>query len=885
MKIEHLKVNHIQTPMGYAIERPVFSYIVTESTGKKQISAQIRVALDETMEQLVYDSGKRKDISSLAFAPELPLQPRTRYYWNVACWADDGDSGVSETDWFETGKREEPWVGQWICAPFDPDVHPLFRRQFTLDQPVRCARLYIVGLGLYEAYINGRKVGEEYLTPYFTDYENIIQYQSFDVTALLQTGENVLGAMLANGWYRGRFGFGDKLARLFGGDMQLLAELVVELRDGTSRIIGTDERWLCHPSPVLDSNIYDGERYDARIAPADWAEPGCNGTDFVPAVLTDAPKGKLCERRSLPVVRMQSRDQWKLLHTPAGELVVDFGQVITGWVVFHNHLPAGSSVKLEFGELLQHENFYRDNLRTALAAYEYTSGGREELVRPHFTFYGFRYMRVQGMTEQELTASGLRAWVLYSRLDPTGELTTSNEKVNRLITNALWSQRGNFVDIPTDCPQRDERLGWTGDAEVFAPTACFQMDTAAFYSKYLYDMKLEQRKLGGSVPHVVPDILGLRERLHGRDVHEPGAEAPHGSCAWGDAATIIPWTLYEYYGDKTLLESQFENMRAWTDYIQNQDETRCGGNRLWSCGFHFADWLALDNPVPDSCLGGTEDCFIATAFYYYSAVLTAKAAAVLGHVDARAKYEKLAAEVKTAFQKEYFTQTGRLAVPTQTAHALALCFGLVPEQFRARTVRDLKARLEARQTHLDTGFVGTRYLCAALSENGLAEDAYTLLLNEDYPSWLYEVNMGATTIWERWNSVLPNGLVSDTGMNSMNHYSYGAVVGWMYATMAGLRPAEDAPGFKCAVIHPVPDKRFAYMRASYRSASGIYQVAWNYEGGAIRYEIEIPFDAEAEFTLPAPAGAVTLNGTPCSTLAAGAAIRLPCGVYEIVASE
>ena len=853
MKIENMKVNHIENPIGFRMNKPVFSYVVSESTGKKQKAARIRIASDEVMQNIVFDSGMNQTISSLAFAAEISLQPRTRYYWTVEAEADDGDRGQSEPAWFETGKMEESWSGLWIRAPFEE--HPVFQKEFELAKQVKSARLYICGLGLYEAYLNGGKIGEEYLAPFFTSYQHQIQYQTYDVTKQLRAGKNRIAVMLGRGWYHGRFGFDGKTDKIYGDEMQLIAELHITCEDGTVSVIGTGTDWSCLKSPVVESGIYDGEIYDARLE---------NNRFLYAPVWADAPKGKLQERLSLPVKKQEIFDTCTLIHTPAGELVLDFGQVMTGWIEFTAQIPEGEEIRLQYGELLQNGCFYNENLRTAKAEFIYRSDGNERLVRPHFTFYGFRYVNVQGMTKAQIQRAGFTAYAVYSDLDQTGTIETSNEKVNRLIKNAVWSQKGNFLDIPTDCPQRDERMGWTGDAQVFAPTASFNMDTAAFYRKYLTDMLLEQKDNGGSVPFVIPDVLTARVRSEKNK-----------------KSKTETMTVYQYYGDRQLLEEAYENMHLWVEYVRRQDESFCNSSRLWSCGFHYADWLALDNPDKTSSFGGTENTYVATAYYYWSSMLTAKAAEILGKAEDAARYGKLAEEIREAFQKEYYTSTGRLAVPTQTAHVMALQFGLAPKPYRKRTIADLKARLDARNIHLDTGFVGTSMLCDALSENGLGEYAYTLLLNEDYPGWLYEVNLGATTIWERWNSVLADGSVSDTGMNSMTHYAYGAILGWMYRAMTGLQLGKDGYGWKRAEIRPIPDERFAFVKRTYDSASGRYESSWEWEGERIFYRLTVPFDAEAVFCLPENQKICQINGMEQD----GSEFVLGKGTYEIIAMK
>lgn len=862
MKIEKLRADHLINPLGARLEAPSLSYVVEESTGKRQTAARIEVSLTRDFAGTLFDSGRREDISSLGFTPPLAIKPRTRYYWRVGVWADDGDFAVSEPAFFETGKRDEPWQGAWIRAPFDKDVHPVMVRRFDIAEAPAKARIYMTGVGLYELYVNGQKADDEYLAPFYTDYERLIQVQTYDVTGLLRAGENELRVMLGAGWYKGRIGFDGGRTDVYGEHMQMLLELRADLPGGEF-VLGSDERWGCLPSPVLESGIYDGETYDARMEAA--------GT-LMPAVLAQAPEGVCRDRLSPPLRILARRKAERLLRTPKDEWVLDFGQVMTGWVEFDVCLPAGAQVKLEYGELLQHDCFYQENLRTAKQAYTYISGGGSAHVRPHFTFYGFRFVRVTGIETIDL--DDFTACVLHSDLADTGSLVTSNEKVNRLIQNAYWGQIGNFVDVPTDCPQRDERMGWTGDAQVFAPTASFNQYTPAFYAKYLEDMVREQRDLHGSVPFVVPDVISRLRRVMDKAT---AFSSDHGSCAWGDAAVLIPWTLYTFYGDKELLARHFENMTRWVDYISDQDERLCGGSRLWSCGFHFADWLALDNPDKETSFGGTDPYFVASAYYYYSAHITAKAAAVLGRETERARYERLAQEVKRAIQAEYFTPTGRIAVPTQTALVMALVMDFAPQAHRARLIRDLKARLEARNMHLDTGFVGTYYLLRALTKCGLSDCAYTLLLQEDYPSWLYEVNMGATTVWERWNSVLPSGLVSDTGMNSMNHYAYGSVVEWMYRCMCGLNP--DAPGFKRALIEPHSDGRLEGARAVYDSAAGRYVCGWQRTDAGVVYTVQVPFDAGARFVPEKMGGSLTVNGQP-ARLEDGC-IRLGPGTWEI----
>ncbi|HEX3025845.1 MAG TPA: family 78 glycoside hydrolase catalytic domain [Clostridia bacterium] len=850
MKITKLKANHVSDPLGFELDPLCLSWVVCDSESKRQTAAQVRVAFDPEFHNVCCDSGKSSEISSLCFCPELKLEPYTRYYWQVCVWGDGGDSAVSKTAFFETGKMKTPWSAKWITPNPDEEEHPLLRRSFVVPSPIAKARVYVCGLGLYELEINGQKAGEEYLTPGFHSYDFSLQYQTYDISKLLKQGENAVGAMLGNGWYKGRFGFDGGYTKLYGDKFALICEIRITLENGATLVIGTDENWKWKESPVLKSGIYDGEVYDARKETPGWSSPGTDEESWKPVSELDLGYDKLTARRSLPVVVKERKKPVSLIHTPKGESVLDFGQNMAGWVEFDCSMPSGKETVLQYGEVLQDGCFYNDNLRTAKAEYRYVSNGKERHVRPHFTYYGFRYVKVDGM--ESVDPSAFTACVVYSDLEKTGTIETSNELVNRLFLNALWGQKSNFLDVPTDCPQRDERMGWTGDAQIFCGTACFNMDTPAFYTKFMADLGNEQKVLGGSVPFVVPCIKPP-EPINGIDIGKS-----QGSAAWGDAATVIPWTTYLFYGDRSLLEKQYPTMKAWVDYIKRQDD-KDGSSRLWKTGFHLADWLALDNPDKDSPMGGTDMYFIASAYYYYSASLTAKAAKAIGNEEDAAFYQKLADEVKNAIQREYFTATGRIAIDTQTAMAVALFMNLVPEEFRKRLAADLRKKLEANKMYLNTGFVGTAYLCRALSGNGANDCAYTLFLNEDYPSWLYEVKLGATTVWERWNSILPDGKISGTGMNSLNHYAYGAIVEWMYREMCGLNPTDDAPGFKKVKICPRPDQRIRQVSMSYQSATGLYKIGWNYlDENTVSFDFEIPFDAQAFITLPQ--GGKVING-------------------------
>ncbi|MDR1117109.1 MAG: glycoside hydrolase family 78 protein [Oscillospiraceae bacterium] len=873
MNITKLKTGHITSPLGFETEQAVFSWVTEDTPSKKQAAARVEVSADDRFSTLLFDSGKSGEVSSLAFAPDIALKPRTRYFWRVTVWGDAGDSATSETAWFETGKMEEKWDAEWITPDWeDKSVHPYLRRSFVLPGNVKSARVYATGMGLYHLEINGSRAGSEYLTPYFNAYNHWVQYQTYDVTGLLRGGENVIGAMLGNGWAKGRFGLSNTDGCNYTDRFSFLCELRACLEDGSEFILGTDGTWKAASSPVTDSSIYDGETFDAGKIRRGWSEPAFDDSTWEKVKPYNYTLGKLTARLSPPVVIKHVLKPAAIIKTPKGETVLDVGQNMTGWLRFKANVPKGTKLSLYHGEVLQEDCFYNENLRSAKAEYHYISDGTPTVCEPLFTFYGFRYVKLEGWPSEPDIAD-FEACVVYSDLEQIGNIETSSPKVNRLFLNALWGQRGNFLDVPTDCPQRDERMGWTGDAQVFSGTASFNMDTYAFYAKYLHDMYQEQLNNNGYVPDFVPNIAWSEGSHH----------QGNGSCAWADAACVIPWEVYLHTGDKSILERQFDSMCGWVDYV-TRTGAEIGGKDDWLKGFHYGDWLALDNPDPTGYKGATEDYYLAAVYYAFSSELTSKAAAVLGKTELSQKYADLSQRMKSDIRNEYFTSTGRMALTNQTAYVTALYMDVAKKEHRPKVLGELKKRLEESGMHLKTGFIGTPYLCRVLSDNGASDYAYRLFLNEDYPSWLYEVNMGATTVWERWNSVNPDGKISSTGMNSLNHYAYGSIAEWMYRNMCGINPCEDEPGFKKAVIRPQPNGALRFAKASLDSAMGLYESGWKLEDdGSLVFDVTVPFGAEAELLLP-DAKPCALNGADgLAAVQTGNAvsIALEAGKYHI----
>ncbi len=821
MRIYDQKVNHLTNPLGFRMDRTVFSWKAAESAGTVQTAARIVVARDDGMQDTVADTGFSEAADSLGTVVPLSLKPRTRYYWNVTVRTDAGEEETGEVQWFETGKRDEKWQGRWITCDNGNPRHPIFEKRISLKKKVRRARLYICGLGLYEVCFDGKRIGKEYLAPYCNDYNEWVQYQTYDLTEELQKCENgMLSVLLGNGWYKGRFGFdGRNSGGFYGDEWKLLAELTVEYEDGETETTATDESWQVRRSRITFSNIYDGEHRDDTLPdlPAEQA------------FLADAPKGKLTERMSLPVTEHERFTPVSILHTPAGETVLDMGQEFTGIFELKTEEPRGTEIHIQTGEILQNGNFYNENLRTAKSEYCFVSDGSATVVKPHFTFYGYRYVKIEGI--RDLKKEDFTGIALYSDLEFTGEITTGHRLLNQLISNVRWGMKGNFLDVPTDCPQRDERMGWTADTQVFVPTATYLADTYAFYGKYLYDMKKEQAVRGGRVPDVVP-AFGVEDC----------------SSVWGDAACIIPWTLYRIYGDRSILEDQYESMKSWVEYVRSVD----GDDHGWRRQFHFGDWLALDNRYgsKDSPLGGTDEGYIADIYYAASAEMVAEAAEVLGRTEDAGEYRALAEKLYDVVKQEYFSPAGRCCINTQTAHLLALKYDLSPDKEKIRS--NLRKLFRKNKEKLETGFVGTPLLGNVLTDNGFPELVWKLVLNEGYPGWLHEVLLGATTVWERWNSVEDDGAISGTGMNSLNHYAYGSVLEWIFRHGAGLDFDGNVPGCRSAVMKPELNWKVGNISAVYDSPAGKYALSWKIlDEHHVEILAEVPLGCRAKLTLPA----------------------------------
>lgn len=818
MRVYGVTVNHLENPLGFHMERTVFSWKVADAIGKRQAAARIVIAGDESLEQAIFDSGFDEAADSLGWNIPLKLKVRTRYYYRIEVRSDAGEEAASEVCWFETGKIGEPWAAKWITCNSCEKRHPYFEKRIQPEKEIACARLYICGLGLYEAYFNNERIGKEYLTPYSNNYNRWVQYQTYDVTEVVKDG-GTLSVLLGNGWYKARFGFTAREdTGFYGNDWKLIAELRLNYADGSEAVIGTDDTWQIGRSNFTFSNLYDGECRDDTLPPLPREQ----------AALCAPPVGKLTERMSTPVSVQEIFSPVELIHTPKGELVVDMGQEFAGIFRLRVDVPKGTRVHLQTGEILQQGNFYNENLRTAKSEYIYISDGRPSVITPHFTYYGYRYVKIEGIPDLKL--EDFQGLALYSHIPERGRMRTGHALVNQLLSNVRWGLKSNFLDVPTDCPQRDERMGWTGDAQVFSPTATYLQDTYAFYAKYLRDMWEEQQMLGGKVPFVVPSC-GVEEC----------------ACVWGDAACIIPWNLYRFYGDKSILEDQFESMKAWVDYVREID----GDTHGWRRVFHFGDWLALDNMDGNNeqTLGATDEEFIANIYYAASAEIVAKASKILGKAKDAAYYKALADEQFATVKREYYSATGRCCVKTQTALLLTLKYDL--SHNRELTITQLKKLFEQSGGKLRTGFVGTPLLCNILSDNGMDDLSWQLFLNEEYPGWLHEIKLGATTVWERWNSLLDDGTISGISMNSMNHYAYGSIVEWMFRCVAGLEIPEDVPGCRRIDFRPCLNWALREQETEYDSPCGVYKSFWRLtDPNHVEFRISVPFGGSATLVLP-----------------------------------
>ncbi|MEM7116012.1 MAG: family 78 glycoside hydrolase catalytic domain [Chloroflexota bacterium] len=846
-------------PVGLDVLRPRLSWelrggMQVEQRNAKQTSFRLIVA--DSLEILNTNKGNVWDSRRVTTGQSTQrifdgqsLKSRQRYFWKVMVWDEkDSRTGWSEPAFWEMGLLDAwDWDAQWIgvgeqetdaAIEMPPVEH--YQTRFMVDEGVASARLYATALGTYELQLDGERVGADYFTPGWTNYHKRVQYQTYDVTAQMTAGEHVLEGLVADGWYRGYLmTFKGKTSReRYGERLALKVQLEIRYENGRSQTITTHPKsWQASlAGPIRYADHYIGEYYDARQETiSDWQTP-----EIIPPT-----QAKLVAQIGAPVRKMHEIEPIAILTSPKGETIVDFGQNMVGWVRLRVRGEAGTAVSLHHAEILDQDgSFYTENLRAAKQMVTYVCKGapEDEIYEPGFTFQGFRYVLVEGYPG-ELTLESLTGVVLSSDLAETGSFECSNPLINQLQQNIVWGQRGNFLEVPTDCPQRDERLGWTGDAQVFAATACFNMDVASFLTRWLRNVS-DDRRADGAIPHVVPNVLG---------------DDAAGATGWADAAIIVPWTLYLHYGDIEILRQHYGTMQRWVGYMYE----RAGKDLIWRGDFHFGDWLATDRDDLGTPFGITETDLIATAFYAHSTGLLANIARLLGREEDAQAYARIAEAVAAAFCDEFVTKNGRIGTNTQTAYVLALMFDLLPEEQQPEAARRLVENIRERGNHLATGFLGTPYLCHVLTDFGYLDVAYDLLLQESCPSWLYPVKMGATTIWERWDGVKASGEFQNAGMNSFNHYAYGAIGNWLYSVVAGLVVDPMQPGYKHSIIQPNPGGGLTYAKATLKTPYGELASHWVKEGNELQLNLTIPVNTTATVLLPtAQAVGVLENDEP-----------------------
>ncbi|WP_406108032.1 family 78 glycoside hydrolase catalytic domain [Micromonospora globbae] len=886
-----LEAEQRREPLGVGERCPRLSWkLESDRRGAAQSAYQITAAeraadLDDP-DRLVWDTGRRSSGDGLLVPWDGPaLRSATRYHWRVRVWDETGAQAGAAQSWFETGLlHRDDWTAVWIGRdpallphvdpPADEDLPspplaspPLYlRREFHLArQPVR-ARLYATARGVYEPRLNGARVGDVELAPGWTEYHRRLQYQTYDVTDLLRPGANVVAAIVGDGWWCGYVGFDPRRpAQHYGDRPAFLAQLVLDFADGSRQVVATDGNWTERPGAIRAADLLMGEYVDHRQHVPGWDLPGVAG--FRPVAVLDTAPGPLVAEPDHPIRVTRTVAPVEIRRRGPGRYVVDFGQNLVGRVrLTVRAATAGHRIVLRHAEMLADGELYVDNLRRARATDVYVTGGDPvEVFEPRFTYHGFRYLEVADHPG-ELRPSDVVARVLHNDTPWTGWFECSDPVVNQLQSNIAWGQRGNFVAVATDCPQRDERLGWLADAQIFAPTAGRNADVSAFLARWLRDV-VDGQDADGAFRDVAPVVTLGREA------------AP----AWGDAGVIIPWYLWRVYGDRRVLERGFDAMRAWVDHVHRHNPDLRWRNRT---GNSYGDWLQVDVTTPRDVL--------ATAYFAHSTQLVAQAAEVLGRHDEAEQLRDLHARIRAAFVDSYVGDDGTVEGGTQTAYLLALAFGLLPQRLVPAAVEHLAADIEKRGHRLTTGFVGVALLCPVLADHGRADLAYALLHQDRYPSWGYSIRHGATTIWERWDGWTEHAGFQSPAMNSFNHYSLGSVGDWLFGRVAGIDQTPSSVAYRELLLRPLPGGRLTWARAEQETARGRVACGWSMSDGRITVTVTVPPGSTAVLQIPTPdPGSVCENDAPAAgrpgvlgvePFAAGVSLRLTSGRYTLTAT-
>lgn len=811
LSVNSLRVNRMDNPAGVDPCGPVaFSWILSsDKNNTYQTAYEVEV---KSKASTVWKSGKVPSDNSLSVPYSGGMISGARYDWTVRVWDNNGRVSARARGYWIAGMDAKDWTAEWLCAKADGRAI-YFRRCANVGKKVVRATAFISAKGIYQAKINNVPVGEDVLTPGWTSYNKRIQYQVYDVTKLFVRGANEICAEVSSGWYAGGLNWGDARKRYrYGKELAFLMQLRLEYADGTAETISSDKSWEQSYGPVQFANIYDGQTTDFNRS-FEWS--AVSKVSAIDPALLVAPVSE-------PVRRRDPIKPVKLIKTPAGETVIDFGQNLTGWERVKISGAKGDTVRITHAEILDNKgNFYTENLRTARATSTIVLSGKEELFEPLHTFYGFRYIRIEGL-KGEIDLTKYEAVPICSAFDDCGSFECSDTLINQLQHNINWGFHDNFVDVPTDCPQRDERLGWTGDAQAFFRTATFNGRVENFFRKWLADLSLDQRSDGG-VPRVIPDTY-------------PRSKSRIGATGWADCATIIPWQHYMTYGDVSLLSAQYPSMKAWADFCIREAEPQ-GWLRNTGLDRHYGDWLFYHKVKDNDGLSAvTSKALIAQAFFAESVRIVAESARLVGKEDDAKYYADVYNKVVKAFQTEYITPSGMMVSDTQTAYVLALNFNLMPEHLRSSAVKRLVENIHRYNDHITTGFLGTPYICQVLTDNGRSDVAYTLLMQDTCPSWIYPAKHGATTIWERWDSITPDGTIVG-GMNSFNHYSFGAIGDWMYRSALGI--SETTPGYRTIDINPHAGGGISSMKGGKETPYGRVDVSWKADSKAVITSLDV----------------------------------------------
>ena len=867
--VDNVKINHLTEPLGVRDKVSVSWELKSSKRAVFQKSYKIEVSEYEDFSSPIFSVINTSDSCRNISVDDVAYKEFTRYYVRVQ--SENTCEEISEwskTASFVTGPKNHLGLkGKFISVEADVDAGKssgsILKKLFSFNKKIKSAFAVTSALGMYRFYINGKQVGSDELSPGWTNYSKRLLYQTYDIYSLLKSGKNDFSCLLGAGWYKGKMGF--ILSRnIYGKESAFYCQIHILYEDGTEEEIVSDESWLgTKDTPLVFSEIYDGEIYDARIEASEH--------DFNKVHLVEYP---LCNMQPQFGGTNKTHEVFPVkekFYTPQGDQVLDFGQNMAGKVCIKVKGKCGDRVELHFFETLDSKgNVYTENLRTAKNSVTYIlKGGEEEEYTPFFTYQGFRYAKVLSWPG-EIQKENIKALALYTDMNETGFFECSNKALNQLEKNIRWGLKSNFVDIPTDCPQRDERLGWTGDAQIFCRTSAYLMDVYNFYEKWLMDVCSEQLE-EGEIPHIVPNILEVPENHH--PFFGPGKA--YAASGWADAVVICPWTLYSVYGDKEILNENYIAMKKWIDFMISHSN-----DYIFNYRMQFGDWLALDSSE-GSYTGATPTELVCTAYFAYTVNIFSKVCEVLEKAEAGKRYKEVYETILQSFRKHFVLPDGSMVSKTQTAQILPLHFNLLSEESRKIVSEELVSLIQKKNGHLDTGFLGTPFICHALSESGKIKEAYELLLKDDFPSWLYQVKKGATTIWEHWDGLKEDGSMWSADMNSFNHYSYGSVGAWLYEVAGGIKEDEKFPGFKHFVLNPHVGGGLSFVHVSYKSEYGIIDSFWKIEKDFLDYQFSVPCNSQGTLVLENCREVIESDGLDYSLSNGVFSCKIYSGTYKI----